>query len=59
MLLHSGRKLLPTYFYFFKLLCENLPILIPMPIRYYFELISFTDTDSYPPQGSLPKITDL
>ena len=25
-----------------------------MPIRNYFELISFTDTDSYPPSGIRP-----
>ena len=56
---HSGRKLLPTDFLLIQILVrENL--LIPIPIRNYFELISFTDTDSYPPSGIRPqKNTDM
>ena len=49
-LTHSGRKLLPTdYLIPFR---ENLSI--PIPTRNYFELVSFTDTDSYPPSGIRP-----
>ena len=46
------------FFIFWKKFRENLPI--PIPICNYFELISFTDTDSYPPSGLRPqKITDM